>query len=90
MNIIRFLAIAVLAYLGYKALQRMSKKNRNLSAQQKQKINDTTEDILKEDPVCGRLVPQHQAVVWKNNNTTFYFCSGECCAIFQKRQGERP
>ncbi len=89
MNIIRFLAITVLAYLGYRTLEKISKKNRNLSAQQKQKIDDTAEDILKEDPVCGKLVPQNQAVIWRNNNTTFYFCSGECCATFQKKQGER-
>ncbi len=93
MGIIRFLAIAVLAYLGYRTLQKIMKKSgsNNLFAKQQQEIKNSSDtDILEEDPVCGKLVPRHQAVIWQNNNQTHYFCSGECCATFQKREkGEK-
>ncbi len=87
---IRLIAIAVLVYLVYRMVQNFSrKKERDLSVTTSKKQDQQKADMLMEDPVCKKLVPQHQAVIWQKDGETFYFCSGQCCAIFQEKQGER-
>ncbi len=86
---IRFLAIAVLAYLAYRMLRNFSrKKSGNTPVTTRKENNQQKADILMEDPVCKKLVPKHQAVIWQKDGKTFYFCSGQCCATFQREQGE--
>ncbi len=87
MAFLRFFAIAVLVYFGYKFIKNLSKKNGYGTPLAKQHFRKPA-DILVEDPVCKKLVPQHQAVMWQKDGKIFYFCSGQCCATFQE-QGEK-
>ncbi len=86
MAAIRFLAIAVLVYLAYRVLKSFN-RGKNLRSQQK--TPPLTDDILREDPVCKKLVPQHQAVVYETDGRRVYFCSQQCCRAYQKKQGEQ-
>lgn len=83
MGAIRFLAIVILAYLAYRVIKNLQKPS------PKEDDTETTEAMLKEDPICGKLIPQDQAVVYEHNGKKTYFCSKKCCTDFQNKQGEQ-
>ena len=82
MGPLRILILAVLFYLGYRLIKA------NFSKSDEQKKDDTQDekirqggaitDVLIEDPVCHKLVPQQQAYVLEEEDGPHYFCSREC------------
>ncbi len=78
MVLFRFLAIIFLAYFGYRFFSKIREEN--------QKMVIEKEDILEEDPVCKRLVPRKQAVVYEKAGQKIYFCGKECCKKYRKEK----
>ena len=84
MVLLRLLAIIFLVYLGYRYLTKIKQGKKR----EEPVIDNATQDILEEDPVCKKLVPQRQAVVYQENGKRVYFCSKECCQTYRKNRGE--
>ena len=46
-----------------------------------------SDDELVEDPVCHTYIPKGQALLLKQKNKTYYFCSTECRDKFRDNSG---
>lgn len=90
MGPLRIVILAVLLYIGYRLLVGSSRKNKESGSNDKNSPgpNERITDVLVEDPVCHKLVPQQQAVRLDRDGETFYFCSDECCKQFTSEKGE--
>jgi len=84
LRLLRFLLLVWIGYLLYKVLWKgvlqgflMSKKKRRF--QSPKAIEE-----MKRDPICGTYLPESQAIKYKRNNTTYYFCSMECKQKYQE------
>jgi len=88
MNVIRLVVFALLVYIGWRLLRGLLGRVKP-GPGRRQKDNGAgdakVQDVLVEDPVCHKLVPKHQAVRLRENKTTHYFCSDECCDKFTER-----
>ncbi len=87
MSPIRLVILAILLYIGYLLIKGGSGKKKK-----KEKSKETNEpsnmaDVLVEDPVCKKLVPQQQAVNLQHEGEMIYFCSKECCNTFISEKG---
>jgi len=87
---LRIIILAVLFYIGYRLIKSsFSKKNESRATESRTDgINADITDVLVEDPVCGKLVPQQQALKIDKNGETYYFCSNECCNQFASEKGD--
>lgn len=89
MGPLRILILAVLLYIGYRLISRSfgksddGKKDKKSPGTKPGKITD----VLVEDPVCHKLVPQQQAHQLEADGETHYFCSKECHDKFISDQG---
>lgn len=86
MSPLRIVIIVVLLYLLYRLLfaGRIAASRRK-----KPSGEEPLSDVLREDPVCGKLVPSRQALVWEHKGKTHYFCSRQCRDTFRNQQGDR-
>jgi YHS domain-containing protein len=93
--IIRFLQlilVGVLVYVLYKLLwkgERFLFFKPKWKTRQKRQHNHHPQAALEEmkkDPVCGTYIPENQAVKYKHNSETYYFCSEECKQKFRQLQ----
>lgn len=78
LRLLRFLLLVWVGYLLYKVLwkgviQRFFKSKKERRFQSPKVIEE-----MKKDPVCGTYIPENQAIKYRRNNTTYYFCSEEC------------
>lgn len=79
--LLRLFIIAVLIYIAfYLIFGKKKKKKLEKGASEK---TESVNDVLKEDPVCHKLVPKGQAVRLRENGETIYFCSDECCEKYE-------
>lgn len=97
MGPLRILLLAALLYIGYRLISANFKKS---SDEQKEDsaddsasstgetVNGTITDVLIEDPVCRKLVPQQQAYTIELGGETHHFCSKECADAFAAGQEE--
>ncbi|MEJ2690533.1 MAG: YHS domain-containing protein [Deltaproteobacteria bacterium] len=79
----RLAILIFLLYLLYRLVTgggRHSEKKTTL----RQKSDQPTHDVLVEDPVCHTYIPKGQAVTWRKNGTTHYFCSTTCKDKFKE------
>jgi len=87
MTPLRLLILALLFYIGWRAIRGWFGKKRPETA-----TNDDSDpqDVLVEDPVCHVLIPKHQALRLRRDGVTYYFCSEQCCDQFtgKPEQGE--
>lgn len=87
MSPIRILILAILVYIAYRLI---FGGNGGAVQEQKSKKSEVkkmpVDDILEEDPVCGKLVPRKQAVHYHHGGKTIYFCSEECCGKYKDDQ----
>lgn len=81
MSPIRILIIAILFYIGYRLIVGGKKK--------KPTREIPKNDVLVEDPVCKKLVPKQQAIVYEAAGETHYFCSKKCCNVYRNQNGEQ-
>jgi YHS domain-containing protein len=91
---LRLLILVVLVYFGWRLLRRfMLTKNTEPAVvdETHQESDPELEDVLVEDPVCHTLIPKNQALRFRKDNTTYYFCSEKCCDQFsgQPEKGEK-
>jgi len=86
------LRLFVLAALIYSLVYLVRSVFKSESAH-KEQVDDSPEqevqDVLVEDPVCHKLLPKKQALRCKFGQDVIYFCSEECCEIFEKSQEEK-
>jgi len=82
--LLRLFVIAVLIYLALYLIWGRKKKKR--LDEDRTTEHDSVSDVLKEDPVCHKLVPKTQALRLRQDGETYYFCSEECCEKFEKKQ----
>lgn len=89
MSPLRLVILGILVYIAYRLIVGDWQKKK-LAREERKKKSGTMplNDILEEDPVCGRLVPRQQAVTLQHNGKTRYFCSDECCNSYRNEQGE--
>ena len=50
--------------------------------------DQSAQDVLMPDPVCGTLIPTRSAFTLKKDGKTLYFCSEGCRRQFTTKQGE--
>jgi len=84
LRLLRFLLLVWIGYLLYKVLwkgviPRLFKSKKKQRYQSPKAIEE-----MKKDPVCGTYLPENQAIKYRRNNTTYYFCSEECKQKFQE------
>ncbi len=88
MTPLRLLILGVLLYILYRLLFG-GKKRRVKSAGKKERGGQLpAHDVLVEDPVCHTYVPKKHAVVTRQGDTTYYFCSEKCRDTFLTGKGE--
>lgn len=85
MSPLRIVILIILFYLLYRLLF----AGRIAAAKRKgRKEEESESDILKEDPICGKLVPSRQAEVLVSQGKRYYFCSRKCRDSFRQQQGD--
>lgn len=96
MGVIRLGVLAVLFYLGWLLIRgitgkiKKTKSDDSAGAAGKANGYSSAHDVLVEDPVCHTLVPKHQAIRLRKDETTYYFCSDKCCDTFSESvRGEK-
>jgi YHS domain-containing protein len=90
MIVVRFVALAVLFYIGWLLLRSIAGGMKTPAGRRKSSAKaaagaggeSKVQDVLVEDPVCHTLVPRHQAIRLRKNGKTYYFCSEKCCDAF--------
>ena len=87
MFVVRLLAAGALAYAGIRLRKYLSTDTTPVQFQAEDA--QPVDDVLMEDPVCRRLVPQKQALILRHIDATHYFCSEDCRRLFQQKREER-
>ena len=86
----RLIILAILFYIAWRLVRNLIReKLTELQESQKAQEETKVQDILKEDPVCHLLIPEHEAVRLRQDGKTYYFCSDACCDTFIDRPGEK-
>lgn len=88
MSPVRLLVLGILLYILYRLLFGGKKKRAATSRGQNRGIRHPAHDVLVEDPVCHTYVPKAQAVVAKQGEKSYFFCSEKCREIFLTEKGE--
>ncbi len=79
--LLRLFVIAVLIYIAFYLI--FGKKKKKKLEEGRPEKKESVSDVLKEDPVCHKLVPKGQAVRLREKGKTVYFCSEECCEKYE-------
>lgn len=85
--IIRILRILLLVGLGYILYKILWKGEGLRFFKFKKKRHYRSPNVIeqmKKDPVCGTYIPENQAFKYRQNHTTYYFCSEECKQKFRE------
>lgn len=86
MGLARLLVLFILGYILYRLIFGTKDKSKKVDATDPSRL--PTQDILVEDPVCNTYIPQKQAVIHKQGDKKFYFCSEKCKDTFIHSKGE--
>ena len=89
MAILRLFVLAALIYSLVYLIRSVLKGGRVHEEQVEDSPEQEVQDVLVEDPVCHKLLPKKQALRCKFGQDVIYFCSEECCEIFEKSQEEK-
>lgn len=87
MSPIRILILAILFYLAFRLILGGREKKKHTEVN-KEGVGKS-DDVLEEDPICGRLVPRRQAVRFEDKKEAVYFCSEKCKKEYRKKKGEQ-
>ena len=88
MSPLRIIIIAILIYIAFRLITGGKKPSVTRGAKKSSVKEMPVSDTLEEDPVCKKLVPRQQAVLYEYQGKKHYFCSKECCSTFRSTQGE--
>jgi YHS domain-containing protein len=83
---IRILILVILFYIAFRLIFGGKKKAETRSTGAG--MGTSNEDILEQDPICGKLVPRKQAVTLDVAGKAVYFCSVECSQQYRKKKGD--
>jgi len=88
LRILRFLLLLGIGYFLYKVLWKGEGlgilKSRSKKKQGHFNKSPKVIEEMKKDPVCGTYIPENQAITYRRNGTTYYFCSEECKQKFKE------
>ncbi len=90
MTPLRLIILAVLFYIAWRLIKSgLKKKFPGLRTEVVKDYGQDSkaEDVLVEDPVCHKLVPQKQAIRLRHQGKYLYFCSERCCDTFSGEPG---
>ncbi|WP_457576938.1 TRASH domain protein [Desulfomarina sp.] len=87
MSPIRILILAILVYIAYRLIFGAgTTAGSGREPEKTERKEMPVDDVLEEDPICGKLVPRKQAVRYHRGEKTVYFCSEECCGKYKNDQ----
>lgn len=87
-RLIQIAAIALLAWMAYKALRRFMAGGAEAQARRKRQSRGEVMDVMVQDPQCGTYLPKHEALsAWVRGEEKF-FCSKQCRDAYVKTQGK--
>jgi YHS domain-containing protein len=75
---IKFLILAVVGYVFYRALKSVMIDSRASSSRDAQQGPTDVDDVLVQDPVCKTYIPQRNGIHIRRNGQLIFFCSEEC------------
>lgn len=83
-QIIRFILLGAVLYLLYKVIKGEPLSFTSLFKRKRKPQDAKKLEEMKKDPVCGTYLPESQALTYKYDGQTYYFCSPECKQKFQQ------
>lgn len=89
MAILRLFVVAALIYFLLYLIRSVIRDKSGHKEQVEDSTEQDVQDVLVEDPICHKLLPKQQALRCKFGQDVLYFCSEECCEIFEKSQEEK-
>lgn len=75
---IRFVVLALVAYVFYRALKNWMIGGRAAGSGRKQATGGEVDDVLIQDPVCHTYFAQRDGVHLHHEGRDLYFCSRQC------------
>jgi len=75
---IRFLIIAGLVYLGYRALKSVIGERPSQKVSSSDRSTGKIDDVMIKDPYCEAYFPKRNGVHYRHNGEDLYFCSENC------------
>ena len=79
---IRFLIIAGLVYLGYRALKSITGQSTSRKVSSSNRSTGKIDDVMIKDPYCETYFPKREGVHHRHNGEDLYFCSETCKSKF--------
>jgi len=79
---VRFLVIAGLVYLGYRAIKSVIGQDASRKVSSSDKSTGKIDDVMIKDPFCKAYFPKRDGIHYKHNGEDLYFCSENCKAKF--------
>ena len=76
---LRYIVILIIVILVVRYVIRKKKKETLRGA------SPLEPETLRQDPVCGRYVPEVQGLVLKSGGHVYHFCSTECMRVFKEQ-----
>ncbi len=81
--LLRFVFLGLILYILYKVVKGEPLKFSFFKRKRRPKSTQKLEE-MKKDPVCGTYLPESQALTYKYQGETYYFCSHDCKQKFQQ------
>ncbi len=86
MSPLRLVVLAILIYIAFLLFRSRRRKKKPPSQTPETPPGPPAHDMLAEDPVCGVLVPEGQALSVRYRGKTVFFCSEECRRQFIEKR----
>lgn len=86
---IRFIILAIVAYVFYRALKSWMLPDRDPTQAVKGRNTDRIDDVMIKDPFCEAYFPKRNAVHLNIGGEDLYFCSAECKEKYISAQSEK-
>lgn len=79
---IRFLIIAGLVYLGYRALKSVIGQDSSRKVSSSDRSTGKIDDVMIKDPYCEAYFPKRNGIHYRYSGEDLYFCSENCKSKF--------
>ena len=86
----RLLIFAILGVVLYRVCRSWLKGSGWLQDEGRAQPPGQVDDIMIKDPVCGAYFPKRHAIVLKQGDKDFHFCSTECRDRYAAQQEQPP
>lgn len=78
--LVRILIVAVVIWLLYRLVYNWLKKPATLKPNKAEALQE-----MVQDPICNVYLPRQQAIEYKKDGQTHYFCSEECKEKYKRQ-----